>query len=116
MNKPLKSLILAACLAAAGPAWSADGQGNAAPQTPASNATANATTMTDGEVKKVDKDNGKVTLKHGEIKNLGMPGMTMVFKVKDPAMLDKLQPGDKVRFSAERAGGAITVTQMESAK
>jgi len=80
-------------------------------------ATAAATPMaSDGEVKKIDKENQKITMKHGDIKNLGMPGMTMVFKVKDPAMLDKLQPGDKVRFTAEKADGSIVVTQIEAAR
>lgn len=72
--------------------------------------------MTDGEIKKVDKEAGKLTIKHGELKNLGMPGMTMVFKVQDPAMLDKVKPGDKVRFAADKVGGAITVTAIEAAK
>ncbi len=72
--------------------------------------------MTDAEVRKVDKDNGKITLKHGEIKNLEMPGMTMVFQVKDPAMLDKVKSGDKVRFTAEKIGGALVVTSIEPAK
>jgi Cu(I)/Ag(I) efflux system periplasmic protein CusF len=72
--------------------------------------------MTSAEVRKVDKDNKKITLKHGEIMNLDMPPMTMVFKVKDAAMLDKLQPGDKVMFSAEKIDGAFTVTGIEAAK
>ena len=72
--------------------------------------------MTDGEVRKVDLENKKLTLKHGEIKNLEMPGMTMVFQVKDPAMLDKVKPGDKVRFHAERVGGAIVLTEIETVK
>lgn len=72
--------------------------------------------MSEGEVKKIDKENQKITLKHGEIKNLGMPGMTMVFKVKDPTALDKLQVGDKVRFAAEKGGGALVVTQIEAAQ
>ena len=75
-----------------------------------------AADMTDGEVRKVDMENKKITLKHEEIKNLGMPGMTMVFQVKDPAMLEKVKAGDKVRFSAERSGGAIVVTDIEPAK
>jgi uncharacterized cupredoxin-like copper-binding protein len=87
--------------------------GKAGITTPAKSA---AAPMSDGEVRKVDKENQKITMKHGEIKNLGMPGMTMVFKVKDPALLDKLQPGDKVRFAAERADGSIVVTQIEAAK
>jgi Cu(I)/Ag(I) efflux system protein CusF len=75
-----------------------------------------AATPTDGEVRKIDLDAKKLTLKHAEIKNLDMPGMTMVFQVKDPAMLDKLKPGDKVRFTAEKINGAFTVTTIEAAK
>ena len=77
---------------------------------------ASSADMNDGEVRKVDKDNKKITLKHGEIKNLDMPPMTMVFQVKDAAMLDKVQPGDKVRFKVEKAGGAMVVTEINAAK
>ena len=69
--------------------------------------------MADGEVRKVDKENKKVTLRHGEIKNLDMPPMSMVFQVRDPALLDKLKPGDKIRFSAEKLEGAFVVTGIE---
>ena len=72
--------------------------------------------MTDGEVRKIDKENKKITLKHGEIKNLDMPGMTMVFQVKDPAMLDTVKAGDKVMFKAEKSGGAIVVTEIQPVK
>lgn len=75
-----------------------------------------STDMTDGEVKKIDKSTNKITLKHGDIKNLDMPGMTMVFKVKDPTALDSLKPGDKVKFRAEKADGAIVVTEIQVAK
>ena len=75
-----------------------------------------AAALTDGEVRKVDKDNKKITLKHGEIKNLEMPGMTMVFQVKDPAMLDTVKQGDKVMFRAEKANGALMVTEIMPAK
>lgn len=71
------------------------------------------TSMSEGEVRKIDKEQGKITLKHGELQNLGMPGMTMVFKVKDPAALDKLSVGDSVQFVAERVEGALTVTAIE---
>ena len=89
----------------------------AAPAAPAAAAApaANAA-MTSAEVRKVDKDNKKITLKHGEIKNLDMPPMTMVFKVKDAAMLDKVQAGDKVMFTVEKIDGAFTVTGIEAAK
>lgn len=74
------------------------------------------TGLIDGEVRKVDKDAGKLTLRHGEIKKLDMPAMTMVFRVKDTAMLDKVKAGDKVKFRAEGAAGAFTVTEIEVAK
>jgi Cu(I)/Ag(I) efflux system periplasmic protein CusF len=72
-------------------------------------------TTTDGEVRRIDREQGKVTLKHGPIANLEMPGMTMVFKVADPKMLDRIKEGDKVRFVADKVNGAITVTAIESA-
>jgi len=70
----------------------------------------------EGEVRKVDKDAKKITLKHGPIQNLDMPAMTMVFQVKDPAMLEQVKAGDKVKFQAEKVGGTITVTRIEKAK
>lgn len=72
------------------------------------------TPMVDGEVRRVDKDQGKITLKHTPITNLEMPSMTMVFRVEDPAMLDKFKEGDKVRFTADKIGGNITVTSIEA--
>lgn len=74
-----------------------------------------ATSMAHGEVRKIDKEAKKITLKHGEITNLQMPGMTMVFQVKDVALLDKVKVGDKVKFSADKQGGAIVVTAIEVA-
>ena len=79
-------------------------------------ASASAADLTDGEVRKVDKEARKITLKHGEIKNLDMPGMTMVFQVDNPALLDKVKAGDKVKFSAAKTGGAYVVTALEAAK
>jgi Cu/Ag efflux protein CusF len=79
-------------------------------------AAAAAAPMSDGEVRKVDKDQGKLTLKHGPIANLDMPGMTMVFKVADRKLLDAVKVGDKVKFSAENLNGAMTVTAIEAAK
>jgi Cu/Ag efflux protein CusF len=72
--------------------------------------------LTDGEIKKVDKDAAKLTIKHGELKALDMMPMTMVFKVQDKAMLTRVVAGDKVRFSAEKINGALTVTAMETVK
>jgi len=72
--------------------------------------------MTDGEVRKVDIEAKKITIRHGTIENLGMPPMTMVFQAGDPALLEKVKTGDKIRFRAEKTGGAYTVTQIEPAK
>ena len=72
--------------------------------------------MTEGLVKKVDKETGKVTIRHGPIENLGMPKMTMVFRVKDPAMLDRMKEGDEIRFVAEKVNGAFTVMLFEPVK
>lgn len=69
-----------------------------------------------GDVRKVDKAANKITIKHGPIVNLDMPPMTMVFQVKEPAMLAKLKAGDRVAFRAENLGGALTVTRIEAAK
>ena len=75
-----------------------------------------AADMTEGEIRKVDKDTQKISIKHGEIKNLDMPAMTMLFRVKDPAMLDQVKAGDKVKFKAEKLDGAFTVTEIQLAR
>ena len=75
-----------------------------------------AASMTDGEVRKIDKDTSKITIKHGEIKHLEMPGMTMVFNAKDKSLLDKVQVGDKVSFMVVSEGGKMVVTAIEPAK
>lgn len=70
---------------------------------------------TDGEVRKVDLQAQKITLRHGEIKNLDMPPMSMVFQVKNPALLENVKPGDKVKFTAEQIGSALVVTDLQPA-
>jgi Cu(I)/Ag(I) efflux system protein CusF len=72
--------------------------------------------MTEGEVRKVDKEAAKITLRHAPIESLGMPAMTMVFRVADPKMLEQVKEGEKVRFSADRRNGAITLTSIEAVK
>ena len=69
--------------------------------------------LADGEIRKVDKDAKKITIKHGPLPSLDMPAMTMVFQVGDPAMLDQVKAGDKVRFQAEKVGGAFRITRLE---
>lgn len=104
--------------AAALPAWAA-GDHSAHGQQIAQAAPAaqpGSADMADGEVRKVDREGGKLTLKHGEIKNLDMPGMTMVFVVKDRGMLDKVKVGDKVKFKAINDAGKYTVTELQVAQ
>ena len=95
-------------------AWQAQAQSPANPPAATASAAAPAA-MADGEVRKIDTEAGKLTLRHGRIESLDMPGMTMVFKVADPKMLNGLKPGDKLRFSADRIQGAITITAIERA-
>ena len=127
--KNLKTLLIVASVLAAASAAQAAGHAGApmaaasatATTKPMTTASATAATksdlaMTDGEIRKVDLESKKITIKHGEIKNLDMPGMTMVFQVKDAAMLDKIKAGDKVKFHAEKSGGAIVVTDIQTSK
>jgi Cu(I)/Ag(I) efflux system periplasmic protein CusF len=72
--------------------------------------------MTLGEIRKVDKEAGKLTIRHEELKNLEMPPMTMVFQVKDKAFLDQVAVGDKVSFVADKVDGKLTVIQLEAAQ
>ena len=101
----VKTLILSAAIASLAP-WAAI----AASDTRAAGATAGVG-YTNAEVKKVDTEQGKITLKHGPIDNLGMPGMTMVFRA-DAEVLAKVKPGDSVRFKADKVDGAIKVTEL----
>jgi Cu/Ag efflux protein CusF len=84
-----------------------------APSTAASAVQANTKDMAEAEVRKIDKEAKKVTLKHGPIKNLDMPSMTMVFQVRDAALFDKMAAGDKILFTAEQMQGAYVVTGVE---
>ena len=86
---------------------------------PSANAQAPAqaadTELSEGEIRKVNTATGKLTIQHGPLKNLNMPGMTMVFQVRDPALLAQVKVGDKVRFRAEADMGAYVVTTLQSA-
>ncbi len=109
----LSKITLAAALAIfLAPIAQANEAHHAAGATPAS-ATAAADAPVEGEIRKVNKDTGKLTIKHGELKSLGMPPMTMVFRVKDPAMLDQVKAGDKIRFVADKLDGQFTVMKLE---
>ena len=75
-----------------------------------------AQSMTNGQVQKIDTEQGKVTLRHEAIKNLDMDSMTMVFRIQDPAMLKQVKVKDKVKFEADRVNGQLTVTKIQKAK
>ena len=72
--------------------------------------------LTSGEIRKIDKETGKITIKHNEIKHLDMPAMTMVFQVKDKTMLDKVKVNEKIQFKANTENGKITVTEIQPEK
>jgi Cu/Ag efflux protein CusF len=105
--------VAAAVLVAASPV--AFAQANVAPAGATSSGEP-ATALTHGEIRKVDRDAAKLTIRHEPLANLDMPAMTMVFRVTDPKMLDAVKQGDKVEFRAEKVGGQFTVTKLEPAK
>jgi Cu(I)/Ag(I) efflux system protein CusF len=109
--KLIQQLALSATLAVA----AATGAAEPKPRDSAAPSATAAAAMSDGEIIKVDKDAARLTIKHGELKNLAMPGMTMVFRVRSRAMLDQVHASDKVRFVAENVAGALTVTTLEAA-
>lgn len=111
MKSVPKAFALLLILGISGNALSEEKQGDSSlQQSPAS------IEMTDGVIRKIDKNNNKITIKHGEIRNLDMPGMTMVFQVKHPDLLDKVQTGDRVKFRAEKYGSAFVVTDIQLEK
>ena len=113
----LSSLIAVTTLAVSTAAFAQTSPADHAAHHPAGASTMAASpAMADGEVRKVDKEQGKVTLKHGPIASIDMPPMTMVFKVADPKMLDALKQGDMVKFSADKVNGTLAVTAIEVAK
>ena len=111
MKTPTLAFSLALSLFAAGSFAQ-----TAAPAVPATAAAPIVKDMADAEVRKVDKEAKKVTLKHGPIKNLDMPPMTMVFQVRDEKLFDKLVSGEKIKFTAEQLQGAYVVTGVEKAE
>ena len=104
------ALILATATVAAQPKQAEDNSSQHSGTSAAANADA---TKAEGEVRKVDKGAKKLTLRHGPIPNLEMPDMTMVFRVADPRMLEGLEAKQKVRFTADRVEGQLTVTSLE---
>ncbi len=111
----MKSITTAIALAATllAPAWAQQKADDHGAHHPA--AAAAAAEMTEGEVRKVDKEAKRLTIKHGEIKSLDMPPMTMVFHVKEGALLDKVKAGDKIRFAVEKSTSGFVVTDIRPA-
>lgn len=107
------TLFLAAVFFAGTPAYAQSHDGHGGHAAPASAPNQSQSPLADGEVKKVDKAAGKVTVSHGPLKNLGMPPMTMVFEVKETVWLDTLKAGMKIRFQAETIDGALTIVRYE---
>ena len=114
MKKLHTTLLLLTALALAGPTLAQTASAHAGHH-PATDQVA-AADLTDGEIRKIDMDTKKITIKHGEIKSLDMPPMTMVFQVKDPAMLDKVKTGDKIKFRVVREDGKMLVTDIQAAQ
>lgn len=106
MNDVLRILLVAAALAASAASQATSHSTSASAASPEQ-------TLASGEVRKIDKEGGKLTIRHGPIQNLDMPSMTMVFRVHDARVLESLKPGDKIRFAADRIEGAYTATNIE---
>lgn len=114
MQHTLTVITLTAALVAASPASHGAAADHAAHH-PAPAAQNDTASLSAGEVRKVDVEAKKITIRHGPLENLGMPSMTMVFQVSDPALLDKVKAGDKVRFRVENRNGAYVATVIERA-
>ncbi|MGG1946890.1 copper-binding protein [Trinickia sp. NRRL B-1857] len=113
MNKALVAIAMGCALAMSSVSYAAGDMDNMDMSAGAKQGTESKDSMSHGEIKKVDAAAGKLTIKHGPLENLGMEGMTMVFKVKDPAMLAQVKAGDKIDFVAEEVGGALTVVKLQ---
>lgn len=118
MSKRLSGILvlaLATGTAVAGQATDTTGQHDHDHATTAAAAPAASVVVpqTEGEIRKVDVAAQKLTIKHGRIENLGMSPMTMVFRVKDPAFLTQVKPGDKVKMTVERIDGALTIVALQ---
>ncbi|MEY4597574.1 MAG: hypothetical protein RLZZ445_371 [Pseudomonadota bacterium] len=115
----MKTTLLIAALCITTPAWAqqaADHAGHHPAPAKAEAKTKAAATLADGEIRKVDRETKKITLRHGPVPSLDMGTMTMVYKVKDPAMLDKVKAGDKVKFDAAKSGADYVITHIEPAR
>jgi Cu(I)/Ag(I) efflux system protein CusF len=113
--KKLITLTAAFCtgLALAGAALADDDMAGMKMNSSATDAGApNSTALTDAVVRKVDPSTGMVTLQHGELKNIGMPAMTMAYKAKDAAMVQQAKEGEKVKVRVENVNGTLTIVKL----
>ncbi|BAO90704.1 copper-binding protein [Caballeronia cordobensis] len=113
MKNAIVSIVMSCAAAISGTAYAAGDTANTNMASGAQVGADSKNSMSHGEVKKVDTAAGKLTIKHGPLENLDMEAMTMVFKVKDPAMLSQVKVGDKIDFVAEEVDGALTVTKLQ---
>jgi len=116
LKTQMKNMLLAFGLVVASAADAQMSTNMATPKQVSAPAAATSSVMTEGVIQNVEKSRGVVTLKHGEITNMGMPAMTMSFNVADKKMLDNLKPGDQVRSRVENVKGAHTVIRIDPAK
>ena len=123
MKNTLKLSAITLALLGAGAAYAADhtvhvieNQQRMEAEAKAKAKAASQAEMADGEIRKINKNTGKITVKHGEIKSVEMPPMTMVFGVADKAMLEGLKEGDKVKFNVKQEGSNYTVTEIKKAE
>ena len=110
------ALLVSALLLATGQALAQSTSADHAAHHPATVVASAEDALTAAEVRRIDKGAKKITLKHEHIKNLDMAPMTMVFQVRDAALLDKVQAGDKVRFTADKIDGAYILLSIEPAQ
>ncbi|KVD43996.1 RND transporter [Burkholderia ubonensis] len=113
MKKALVSIAMGCALVFSAASHAAGEMGNMDMSGGAKQGAEAASGMSHGEIRKVDTAAGKLTIKHGPLENLGMDAMTMVFKVKDAAMLSQVKAGDKIDFVADEVNGALTVTKLQ---
>ncbi|KVT75969.1 RND transporter [Burkholderia ubonensis] len=113
MKKALVSIAMGCALAFSAASHAAGEMGNMDMSGGAKQGVEAASGMSHGEIRKVDTAAGKLTIKHGPLENLGMDAMTMVFKVKDAAMLSQVKAGDRIDFVADEVNGALTVTKLQ---
>lgn len=114
MNHQHKFLTISAL--ALGLIWPMSGFAQANNQPPGAVEARPATALSEGEIRRLDPETGKLTIRHGEILNLDMPPMTMVFTARDKAMLAGLKVGDRIRFAASNEGGRYLVTEIQPAQ